>query len=279
MRQSSVKTFNKIIRRFAKIVNLYDTEAVKDVIANLNVDENTKVTYCTAFDAFYRFIEISWKRPKYQYSHKLPEFLPEKEELDNLIAGSGPKLGPLLQLIVETGMRLNEALSLTWICINFNNQIITLTKAEKHSLPRVFNVSTKLLGMLGNLSRKNDKIFGKMTDVSAESCIKNARRNVAKKVSNPRIAKIHFHLIRHYYGTMLYHRKPDIFYVSKMLGHKSVLTTQIYINLEQMMFSGTTNEYIGMVATTQAEKLKAIESGFDFVSADADGTHYFRKRK
>jgi hypothetical protein len=46
-----------------------------------------------------------------------------------------------------------------------------------------------------------------------------------------------------------------------------------------MMFSGTSDEYIGIVATTQAEKLKAIEQGCDFVSADPDGTHYYRKRK
>jgi hypothetical protein len=46
-----------------------------------------------------------------------------------------------------------------------------------------------------------------------------------------------------------------------------------------MMFSGSLDEYIGIVATTQAEKLKAIESGCEFVSADPDGTQYFRKRK
>jgi hypothetical protein len=35
----------------------------------------------------------------------------------------------------------------------------------------------------------------------------------------------------------------------------------------------------GKVAKTQAEKLQLIEAGFEFVSADPDGTQYFRKRK
>jgi hypothetical protein len=46
-----------------------------------------------------------------------------------------------------------------------------------------------------------------------------------------------------------------------------------------MIFSGPSDEYISKVATTQAEKLKLIEEGFDFVSIDPDGTQYFRKRK
>jgi hypothetical protein len=32
-------------------------------------------------------------------------------------------------------------------------------------------------------------------------------------------------------------------------------------------------------AKTQTEKLQLIEAGFEFVSADPDGTQYFRKRK
>jgi hypothetical protein len=130
--------------------------------------------------------------------------------------------------------------------------------------------------MLGTLPRENEKLFGLTTDMSASSNLRNARKHIAKKQCNPRIAKIYFHLIRHYYATLLYHKTHDIFYVSKMLGHKSVLNTQIYINLEQMMFNGLPNKFKGIVAKTTDEKLKAIESGAEFVSSDPDGTHYYR---
>jgi integrase len=285
MRKSTVKTFSNVIIRLARLANLHDDVNVKKVIASLKkkngeeIDENTKVAYCIAYTAFLKSIGKTWVVPKYTYTKKLPEFLPTAEELDCLIAGSGWKLRPLLQLIVETGMRINEALSLNWTCVNFDKRIITLTKAEKRSNPRVFKASEKLIGMLGDLHRENDKLFGKTTGQSAQSSLNNSRRNLAKKLSNPRIGKIYFHLIRHYYGTVQYHKTHDIFHVAKMLGHKSVLNTQIYVNLELMMFNDTADEYIGKVATTQAEKLKLIEQGFEFVSADPDGTQYYRKRK
>lgn len=278
MQPSTVLTFNKTIRRLAKNANLHDTEAVKDFFAALTVDENTKVAYCIAYNAFLKSIGKTWKAPKYQYSQKLPDFLPTEQELDALIAGAGPKVGPLLQLIKETGMRLNECLSLTWICVNFDTTVITLTKAEKHSLPRVFKGTPKLLGMLKNLPRQNDKVFGILSDVTAESCLKGTRRKVAKNLCNPRIAKIHYHLIRHWYATMEYHKKPDIFHVSKLIGHKSVLSTQIYINMEKMVFDGPTDDYIVKVVETLDDAIKLMQVGFEF-HCEMDGKKLFRKRK
>ena len=204
--------------------------------------------------------------------------MPTEEELDALIAGAGKKTASLLQPIKETGMRLGECLSLTWMCVNSEGRIITLTTAEKHSLPRVFRVSTKLISMLDYLPRQSDKVFGKMKNMTAESCIKNTHQQVSKKPCNPRIAKIHYHLIRHWYGTMEYHKKPDIFYVSKLLGHKSVLTTQIYINLEKMLFDGPSDDYIVKVAETLDDAIKLMRVGFEF-HIEMEGKKLFRKRK
>jgi integrase len=278
MRPSTIKTFSKSINRLSKIANLNDPEDVKEAISKLKIVENTKVSYCCSYDAFLRSIGKTWKMPKYRFTQTLPEFLPTEQELDALIAGAGPKLGPLLQLIKETGLRLGEALSLTWMCINFEGQTVTLTTAEKRSLPRVFKVSPKLLGMLGTLRRDNEKVFGKTTDITAESCLKNTRRKVARQIANPRIAKIHFHLIRHWYGTMEFHKKPDIFSVSKLLGHRSVLSTQIYINLEKMIFSGTADDYIVKVVDTLEDAIKLMEIGFEF-HTEIEGHKLFRKRK
>ncbi|MEM3694306.1 MAG: hypothetical protein QXI39_09845 [Candidatus Bathyarchaeia archaeon] len=41
-------------------------------------------------------------------------FVPTEQEVDALIAASGWKLAPLLQLLKESGLRLNEALNLPW---------------------------------------------------------------------------------------------------------------------------------------------------------------------
>jgi len=62
-------------------------------------------------------------------------------------------------------------------------------------------------------------------------------------------------------------------------GHRDVKNTLIYIDLEIACFSKGGDDFTGKVATTREEKLKRIEAGFEFVSADPDGTQYFRKRR
>ena len=100
----------------------------------------------------------------------------------------------------------------------------------------------------------------------------------AAKISNPQIAKIHYHLIRHWFGTMEYHKKPDMDHVRRLLGHERILNTQIYVNMEKALFSTTSDEYIVKVASTVEEASKLIEVGFEHIT-EMDGKQLFRKRK
>jgi integrase len=278
MRESTIKTFNRTLARLAKVANINDTENIKEAIAASDVVENTKVAYCVAYMAYLKFTGKTWKTPKYTYQQKLPEFLPTEEEIDQLIAGSGRKLASILQSIKETGMRIGECLSLKWTCIDFERRIVTLNTPEKNSLPRVFNVSNILIGMLGKLPKHNDKVFGGLTTSGASSSLKHSRRRLSNKLSNPRLAKIYFHLIRHWFGTTEYHKKPDMDYVRRLLGHKSILNTQIYVNLEKVYFNDVKDDYIVKVASTVEEATQLMEVGFDYVT-EMNGKKLFRKRK
>jgi integrase len=278
MTAATVKTFNSVMRRLAKICDVSDPESVKETIAKMKVTENTKVSYCVAYTVFLKFVGKTWSPPRYKYRQKLPPFLPTEEEIDQLISGYGPKTATILQLIKETGMRIGEGLSLKWICVNSKKRVITLTEAEKHSLPRVFRVSSTLLSMIGNLPKINDKVFGVTTRQIAESCLRHSRNKVAKKLSNPKIAKIHYHLIRHWFGTMEYHKTKDMDHVRKLLGHKSILNTQLYVNMEKMFFPESSDDYSVKVASTVEEATALIEVGFEYVT-DMDGKKLFRKRK
>jgi transposase-like protein len=79
-------------------------------------------------------------------------------------------------------------------------------------------------------------------------------------------------------ATTQYHKKPDVFYISKLLGHKSVLTTQVYVNMEKMAFVESSNEYIVKVASTLDEACKLSEVGFEYVTEN-EGHKLFKKRK
>jgi site-specific recombinase XerD len=120
--------------------------------------------------------------------------------------------------------------------------------------------------MLQALSKKNEVIFGGIKPKHAQNCFKHSRRKLAKNLNNPRLAKIHFHLIRHWFGTVEYHKKPDLVHVQKQLGHKNLLATQIYINLEQALFKDANDEYHVKVAETVEEAMKPIAVGYEYVS-------------
>jgi len=77
---------------------------------------------------------------------------------------------------------------------------------------------------------------------------------------------------------MEYHKTHDIDHVRRLLGHRSVLPTQIYINMEQAIFSGSANEYHVKAVSTVKEATALLAVGFEYVT-DIEGKRLFRKRK
>lgn len=130
--------------------------------------------------------------------------------------------------------------------------------------------------MLQRMPKKSDKIFttsGRHLGIG----FAKQRRKIAFKLGNPRLAKIHFHLIRHWKGTMEYHKTQNIIQVQRLLGHKSVLNTQLYVNLEQAIFEFN-DQYEVKLAATVEEAVKLVEVGFGYVT-EMDDRKLFRKRK
>jgi integrase len=278
--QGTITTYTNYLKRLARHADLDDPESVKEHLARIKKSVNTKASYCVAYTAFLSWQGKTWKPPKYSARSPIPEFIPTEEEIDQLIAGCGKKTAAILQTLKETGMRIGECLSLKWTALNEAASILTLNNPEKNSLPRIFNISPKLALILRSLPKTNEKIFGLTKPKHAQSNFSKARQKIARKVGNPRLAKIHFHLIRHWFGTMEYHKKPDPDYVRRRLGHKSLQSTQIYINIEQALFSNSSNEYHVKIAQLVEQAMALIEVGFEYVTGEYnDGGKIFRKRK
>ncbi len=276
---NTTKKFSSIIRRLTAKSNINDPETVKEALAYWKLAPNTKVLYCDAYEKYLQYMKLTWDRPSYKTQETTPDFLPTEQELDAIVAGSGKKVGTMTLLMKETGMRLGECLSLTWLNIDFERRAIMLPKAEKGSLPRSFSDrSTMLMNMIGKLPKVNDKIFGTMTTNSAIQGLINARKKVSYKLGNPRIAKIHYHLIRHWFGTMEYHKKPDPDYIRRLLGHKRLSSTEIYINMEKLVFGEGSKDYVVKVCSTIEELQSLLQVGFEYVT-DFQGQKVLRKRK
>jgi len=77
---------------------------------------------------------------------------------------------------------------------------------------------------------------------------------------------------------MEYHKTKDILHVMRLLGHRKIDNTMIYINLENALFQAIDEEYQVKVAETSEEIKGLLEVGFEYV-CEKDGLVYFKKRK
>ena len=257
--------------------NLLDPETVKAVLAKLEKSNVWKHLAVCAYTKFLKMKGLKWEPPTYKTTRKLP-FIPTEQELDSLIASCGKKLAAFLQLLKETGMRCGEANRLRWEDVDLERQIITLNRPEKGGNPRLFKISAKLASMLGAMPKKTPYVFGYNTLKSKFRSLHIARKKAAEKLGNPRLLRITFHTLRHWKATMEYHKTKDLLHVAQMLGHKSIDTTTLYIQIEKALFETQNDEFHFATAKTIEEAGKLISCGFEYV-CHHEGIMLFRKRK
>jgi integrase len=180
--EETVRIWYNRLKKISENTDLNEPENVKKYIAEATFAQGTKYNMVVVYNAYLQFIGKTWKRPKYHLEQKLPEFIPTEQEIDSLIAGCGKKTATILQTIKETGMRIGEVLRLKWIWLDTEWNVLTLNAPEKRGRPRVCKVSSKLVGMLQALPKKNQLIFGGVNPKHAQQCFKNSRRKLAKKL-------------------------------------------------------------------------------------------------
>lgn len=122
------------------------------------------------------------------------------------------------------------------------------------------------------------KLFGTRTRSSLKNTFTRARKRLAHKLGNPRLNEIHFHTLRHWKATMLYHETRDERYVQKFLGHKSIVNTEIYINIADTIFESKSDEFTVKVTEKSEEVKSLLETGFEYV-CQKDNLIFLRKRK
>jgi integrase len=273
---TTLTTYTARLRQLAKLANLNNTEEVKMAIALQNHKKGTKATTVNAYTDFLRFLGLKWQRPIYKADATLP-FIPMEKELDQLITASSKRMSTLLHLLKETGARISEIARLQDIHIDIEHRTVNIT-ASKGSNPRMLPLSTELIGKINNLPKKQDHYLFNPKIHELRNQFQTQRKLIAEKLNNTRLLRVHFHTFRHWKGTMEYHKTRDILHVKTILGHKSIESTMIYINLEQAIFTIENEDYTCKVAHNETEAIQLIETGFEYIT-DIDGHKLFRKRK
>jgi integrase len=275
------ETINRAIKRLkhlSKLCNINNPEQVKETIATQEWLNSTKLTVTNTYKTYAKYKGITVILPKYRADKRIP-YIPLEEEINQLIASSGNRTATLLQFLKETACRIGEATQTEWQDIDFTRKTVMINHPEKHSNARILPISNELIAMLNRLPRHNttNKVFT-TSPHGVRMTFERTRNKLAKKLSNPRLLNIHLHTFRHFTATMEYHKTKDIMHVKAMLGHKTVTSTEVYINLEQALFNNQNSEWTTKVAHNETELCQLLENGYEYVT-DYNTNKILRKRK
>jgi len=244
-------------------------------LSELTWKNSTKQDVVQKYTGFLRFYGVEWNRPHYKRESKI-HFIPTEKELDILISAGSPKTATVMQFLKETGARIGEVMKTKWIDVDQDRHTVYI-HSEKGSNDRILRISDKLLAMINRMKKINERIF-QPTKHGYRVTFESLRKRTAQKLDSPRLMKIHLHTFRHWKGTTEYHKTRDIYYVKTILGHKSVQSTEVYVNIESQYYLSDSDEWTCKVASNLKEAKKLIETGFEYIQ-EIDGIRLYRKRK
>lgn len=177
----------------------------------------------------------------------------------------------------ETEADPGELATITSKDLYRETRTITLNHPVKGHRPRILKVSQELINRIEALTKDSNRIFNAE---QLRRAFLYKQRTLVHKLSNPRLRNITFTTFRHWFATIQYHKTKDILHVQRLLGHKSIQNTLIYIDLEKNLFNSSDEGYTIRVAINTGESCSLIEAGFEFVTGEyADGGKIFKKRK
>jgi integrase len=159
----------------------------------------------------------------------------QREELQKILSfTTGTYLYPIIIFAVLTGLRLGEIVNFTWDDIILEQRkIIVRSKSNfrtKTGKLRTIPISSDLYNLLSEMPDKTGLLF-KQKDGKPfrdEFISKQFKTAVRDCKLNP---KLHFHSLRHTFGSYLVVQGVSLFHVQQLMGHSSPFVTQIYAHL------------------------------------------------
>ncbi|MFD2941795.1 site-specific integrase [Flavobacterium notoginsengisoli] len=148
------------------------------------------------------------------------------EETKKLFATPCPNLlvRKISMFSVLTGVRYSDITKLTWSELHYieNDGHYIIFRQQKTEGTASIPISDDAFALLGKRKGEKEKVFKGLNkwDVDRTLPVWVALSGISKHIT--------FHCFRHTYATLQLTVGTDIFTISKMLGHKSVKTTQIY---------------------------------------------------
>lgn len=270
--QNSVESYMRDLRSFAHfILRMWDVppqkvepQMIERYMAWLFDRGREKTSQARALSgvkSFFNFLMISDKienspaefilTPK--FGRQLPDIL-STDEIDRIIATvdtssvKGLRDCAMLELLYSCGLRVSELISLKIQDLFFGEGYIrVIGKGDKQRLVPISATARervhRYLDKRPETRSGEDTLFlnnrgSQLTRVMVFTILKQAVRNagIEKRISP--------HTFRHSFATHLLEGGASIRQVQEMLGHESILTTEIYTHLDSSHLRRTVEEHL-----------------------------------
>jgi integrase len=146
------------------------------------------------------------------------------EEIQRLLAECHGHLKPIVQIALNTAMRLREILYLKWCNVDFNRNIIVVTQT-KSSKNRNVPMNNLVIEALQAIERKSEYVFCDPKTGEPYHSIKTTFSNALKRAG---LTGVRFHDMRHLSATVMVISGVDLATVKEILGHSSIEMTMRY---------------------------------------------------
>jgi integrase/recombinase XerD len=232
LRKHSKKTAEKY--KFYLNKFLQSKKSPKDFIYSYsNQSRNTLRTVYFAIKFYYENVlnrHFEERIPLAKKKTILPDVLnkSEVEKMFEVCTNLQHKL--ILMFLYYGGLRMNELINLKWENLDFERKTIQLRVAKGEHQRTIF-LHEKLIQALEESKMPREGLVfesNRARKYSPESIGKIVKNNSLKAKIKKRV---HPHTLRHSFATHLLEAGADIRYIQRLLGHKSLQTTQIYTHV------------------------------------------------
>jgi integrase/recombinase XerD len=213
-----------------------------------NKNTRTQSRVLSGIRAFFRFLLIEGEIEENPASLiespkiglKLPEVL-SVIEIDRIIdeidlsKPEGHRNKAIIETLYGCGLRVSELVNLHLTDIHYNEEYITVT--GKGNKQRLVPISKKARNRLPLIHDQNilylNRRGARLTRAMIFTIIKNlaAKAGIRKTISP--------HTFRHSFATHMIEAGADLRAVQEMLGHESILTTEIYTHIDRSFLRDT----------------------------------------
>jgi integrase/recombinase XerD len=245
-------------------IELEHLRAFTTYLAALGVAETTQARHISSIKSFFRFMVYSNKMEANpsalleapRLGRKLPVVLSVEEinrmvEAIDLSKPDGHRNKAIIETLYGCGLRVSELVNLKLTDINDEDGFIKIRgKGDKERLVPISNVALTAIShykqqLRNHLSVRNDSanivFLNRLGSKLSRIMIFNIIKSIAEKAGIKK--NIGPHTFRHSFATHLVEGGADLRAVQEMLGHESILTTEIYTHLDQSFLRQTILEH------------------------------------